>query len=71
MATRVRNIFKINRKLESGSSRYTSVKQLSVGSGVPLDGSDLDIVYSLAEGSELLYRMEPDSTGRSRRGREG
>lgn len=67
MATRVRNIFKINRKLESGSSWYTSVKQLSVGSGVPLDGSDLDIVYSLAEGSELLYRMEPDSTGRSRR----
>lgn len=56
IATRVRNIHSINRRLESGSNWYHSVKQLSIGAGVPLDGSDLDVVYALAEGSKIAYK---------------
>lgn len=66
IATRVRDIYRINQKLEYGSNYYHSVKTLKIGGGVPLDGSDLDVVYSIAEGGEILYLKEtgdPDKDG--------
>lgn len=72
ISTRVRNIDRINRRLMSGSNWYYTVKQLSIGSGVPLDGSDLDIIYSLAEGTQILYKKETEEASQTgRRGRRG
>ena len=53
LASRARNIRAINRRLER--SFYYSQK-LSLGNTVPLEGSDLDVIYDLAEGSGILYQ---------------
>lgn len=50
IASRVRNVHSINQKL-SGGFYYS--RHLAVGGSVPLEGSDLDVVYDLMEGSEI------------------
>ena len=52
LASRARNIQMINFRLER--SFYYS-QRLALGNSVPLEGSDLDVIYDLAEGTELLY----------------
>ena len=54
IVSRVRSVQSINRLLDSGY--YYASRHLSVGAGIPLEESDLDQVYDLAEGGELLFQ---------------
>ena len=53
--SRVRAIDNVNRKLNRGYYYYS--KQLSTGSAIPLEGSDLDVVYDLTQGTEVNYQF--------------
>ncbi|MBQ8075769.1 MAG: DEAD/DEAH box helicase [Oscillospiraceae bacterium] len=55
IVSRVRSVQSINNTLDSGY--YYSTRHLSVGTGIPLQESDLDQVYDLAEGGEILYQV--------------
>ena len=55
IVSRVRSVQNINRKLDSGS--FYAARHLSVGAGIPLEESDLDQVYDLSCGGELLYQV--------------
>ncbi|MBQ8094496.1 MAG: DEAD/DEAH box helicase [Clostridia bacterium] len=46
IASRVRSIQSVNYRLSQGS-RYYNVPELSVGSGIPLQESDLDVLYDM------------------------
>ena len=48
--SRVRNIEMLNQRLDRG---YYYSPQLSVGSSIPLEGSDLDLIYDMTQGTEL------------------
>ena len=56
--SRVRSVQNVNETLNRGSRSYYyySPRELSAGGGIPLAESDLDIVYDLAEGSEIQYQ---------------
>ena len=54
IVSRVRSVQSINRLLDTGY--YYTTRHLSVGAGIPLEESDLDQVYDLAEGGEILYQ---------------
>ena len=51
--SRLRAVRSVNAKL---SHSYYSSSTLSVGTGIPLEESDLDIVYDMAEGGSILYQ---------------
>ena len=52
IASRVRGVRSTNAKLDRGYYGY----HMSAGDGIPLEESDLDQVYELCEGGELLYQ---------------
>ncbi|MCR5295699.1 MAG: DEAD/DEAH box helicase [Lachnospiraceae bacterium] len=55
--SRIRSVNSVNSRLSpSRYYYYSSSSSLSVGSGIPLEESDLDIVYDLAQGGTLLYQ---------------
>ena len=49
----VNSIRRVNDRLNSG---FYSYRELTAGTGIPLENSDLDIVYDLAQGGEILYQ---------------
>ena len=51
--SRVRSVRSVNARL---SRSYYSSSALSVGTGIPLEESDLDIVYDMAQGGNILYQ---------------
>lgn len=52
--SRVRAVRRVNARLNRS---FYSSSSLSVGTGIPLEESDLDIVYDMAEGSEINYQF--------------
>ncbi len=52
--SRVRAINVVNQKLNRGY--YYTYRELSTGSTIPLEGSDLDIVYDMTQGTWLNYQ---------------
>ena len=51
--SRVRSVHSVNAKLNRSFYSYST---LSVGTGIPMEESDLDIVYDMAEGGNILYQ---------------
>ena len=51
--SRVNAIRRVNDRLNSG---FYSYRELSAGTGIPLEDGDLDSVYDLAQGGEILYQ---------------
>jgi len=54
ITSRVRSVQSVNSKLNS--NYYYHARRLAVGAGIPLEESDLDIVYDMTEGGEILYQ---------------
>lgn len=57
IVSRVREMNAINARIEKKTSSYYYYggdATLTIGSAIPLEGSDLDLIYDLAEGEELL-----------------
>ena len=65
IVSRVKNIERINDKLERKNSYYysSSTVKLSIGSSIPLEGSDLDLIYDMTEGTELFYQTGKGNVG--------
>ncbi len=61
IASRVRTVRNVNQKMER--SYYYSPRHLSTGSSIPLEGSDLDIVYDLTQGGDILYQFAGKGKG--------
>ena len=51
--SRVRAVKRVNAQLYA---RYYSSVALPIGAGIPMEGADLDAIYELAQGGELLYQ---------------
>ena len=50
--SRVRNIERVNRRINGGNTYYY-YQYISVGNSIPLEGSDLDLIYDMTQGTEL------------------